>query len=271
MSKIYLAKTGIFPILFDADGKRIAELSTTGLPLPGTIQGEGRLVGVPSLFVRLAGCNLSCHWKLEDGSISACDTPHASLDTSDREQWEINDIITTLRHNLHNINHVVVTGGEPFIQPKPLKMLCKAIKEELSCHVSIETNGTTSDDEVLPWIDFFSISPKLKNAMQYSCHRPDKRLNIMSIQKIIDHCKETGKDFQLKFVVADSSEDREIKEDFLNRLRGWTDRDIYVMPLGSTEAELAQSFKKAFMLAVENNWQYCPRVHVSLFGDAEGV
>lgn len=262
---------GVFPILFDAKGKRVAEISTTGLPLPGTIQGEGRMMGVPSIFVRLAGCNLSCHWKLEDGSVSACDTPHASLDTSGREKWAINDVISTLRRNLCNINHVVITGGEPFIQPKPLKSLCRSIKEKLACHVSIETNGTTNDDGVLPWIDFFSISPKLKNAMQYSCHIPKKKLNIKSIQKIINHCKTENKGFQLKFVVANYGEDLEIKKDFLDLLYGWTNGDIYIMPLGSTEKELRLSSKKAFTMAVENNWRYCPRVHVNLFGNMEGV
>ena len=54
----------------------------TGFDFAGTIQGEGKLAGIPALFIRTAGCNLRCMWWLPDGSVSRCDTPYASFDTS---------------------------------------------------------------------------------------------------------------------------------------------------------------------------------------------
>ena len=52
---LHLAKDGIFPITKDKDGKLLKELPASGLHVAGTIQGEGKLNGIPSLFIRLAG------------------------------------------------------------------------------------------------------------------------------------------------------------------------------------------------------------------------
>lgn len=60
---LHLAKDGIFPITKDKDGKLLKEVPASGLHVAGTIQGEGKLNGIPSLFIRLAGCNLLARGK----------------------------------------------------------------------------------------------------------------------------------------------------------------------------------------------------------------
>ena len=70
-----------------------------------SIQGEGLLAGVPSIFIRTSGCNLRCHW---------CDTPYASWKPEGPEM-SVEEILKKLTE--WNCDHVVLTGGEPMITP----------------------------------------------------------------------------------------------------------------------------------------------------------
>ncbi len=71
-----------------------------------SVQGEGALVGVPSIFVRTSGCNLRCSW---------CDTPYTSWNP-EGEDLAIDEIVE--RSALHSAaRHIVLTGGEPMIAP----------------------------------------------------------------------------------------------------------------------------------------------------------
>jgi len=70
-----------------------------------SIQGEGKLAGVPSFFVRASGCNLRCTW---------CDTNYASWEPEGRDM-SVQEIVDARRQ--HRSKHVVLTGGEPMIMP----------------------------------------------------------------------------------------------------------------------------------------------------------
>ena len=89
-----------------------------------SIQGEGTLVGVPSVFVRTSGCNLRCVW---------CDTPYTSWKPEGREMTE-EEIIATVRS--FPARHVVVTGGEPMILESVVP-LTHALKGA-GLHITIE-------------------------------------------------------------------------------------------------------------------------------------
>jgi 7-carboxy-7-deazaguanine synthase len=96
-----------------------------------TLQGEGPHVGVPSVFIRLGGCNLACTF---------CDT-----EFEDYKEILAEDVLLQVKKlSLNNkgqrsLSLVVITGGEPFRQP--INMICQLLlKEKFS--VQIETNGT---------------------------------------------------------------------------------------------------------------------------------
>src|SRR3954466_11617559 len=112
-----------------------------------SIQGEGKLVGVPSVFVRASGCNLRCSW---------CDTPYASWDP-EGENFPIAEIIRQVR--AFNCRHVVLPGGEPMIMPDIVE-LCAAIRAA-GHHITIETAATVYKPLEL---DLASLSPKLSNS-----------------------------------------------------------------------------------------------------------
>src|SRR5579875_4076192 len=71
-----------------------------------SIQGEGMLLGVPSVFVRTSGCNLRCTW---------CDTPYTSWNP-EGEQFTVKQVVEKVAQ--FPASHVVVTGGEPMIAPE---------------------------------------------------------------------------------------------------------------------------------------------------------
>src|SRR3990170_7259929 len=107
-----------------------------------SIQGEGRLTGTPSVFVRTSGCNLRCWF---------CDTPYSSWSPEgSRERWQ--DVLEKVLS--HDCGHVVITGGEPLLQPDVVP-LSHALRDA-GRHVTIETAGTVFRDV---HADLMSVSP----------------------------------------------------------------------------------------------------------------
>lgn len=99
-----------------------------------SVQGESSLVGWPTVFVRLSGCNLRCSW---------CDTPYSFARGKFYPEDEIVQQVA-----LHGVRHVCITGGEPLLQGgvHPLmRVLCDA-----GYIVSLETGGSLSTQEVDP-------------------------------------------------------------------------------------------------------------------------
>jgi len=119
---------------------RISEIFTS-------VQGEGQWIGVPSVFVRVSGCNLRCVW---------CDTPYASWHPEGPVR-EVDDVVAEVQ--AQGVRHVVVTGGEPMLF-EPTVDLVNAL--QAAGHViTIETAGTV-DLPLTPQL--FSISPKLSHS-----------------------------------------------------------------------------------------------------------
>lgn len=262
-----LAKDGIFPITRDKQGNLLTEQPASGLRIPGTIQGEGKLNGIPSLFIRLAGCNLHCGWQTEDGRFSPCDTAYAAYTIQDSHTMEVEDICQTIVCNSTSIRHIVITGGEPLLQKEELKILCSRLKQIGNFHITLETNATLYNHEVVKNIDFFSLSPKLS-----SSHFRQKvvTINPICIQQFINHAKEQQKDFQLKFVYARESDIAEIKA-LLSQLTGWQPEDVLLMPLGEHAEMLRMNTHQTLEHCIRNGWRFCERLHISLFGDKAGV
>jgi 7-carboxy-7-deazaguanine synthase len=300
--KINLVRNGIFPVTRTAGAEAADTLPATGYDIPGTLQGEGKLSGLPVLFIRTSGCNLRCTWITPQGELSICDTPNASHYPGEVEALETAEIVSTVRANLGNIRHIVISGGEPTLQPGPLTELAKSLKKELDIHITIETNGVLFIPELVRYVDFFSISPKLKSS------EPDKkknkllelpveenyirdhrkfRINIDTLQKYINACMNLGtyygerpgseparkqnKDFQLKFVISDEKDMEEIQKDFLDPLSFVNPDDVILMPVGGTPEILHKTSQLAARLAIQNGFRYSPRLQIDLWGDKAGT
>lgn len=221
-----------------------------------SIQGEGKLAGVPSVFVRASGCNLRCTW---------CDTPYASWDPEGREM-SVGQIIDEIAK--HPSKHVVLTGGEPMIMPG-VEELCQRIKQR-DYHLTIETAATVYKPIDA---DLASLSPKLSNSTpieraggRFAETHEKNRLNLPAIQQFI----QSSRDFQLKFVVSNEADLREIDQ-ILEGLHGWKPQDVLLMPEGVTQDELAGREEWLVELCKLRGFRFCPRLHIALFGNKRGT
>jgi len=262
-----LAKDGIFPIVRDKDGNQLPELPASGFPIPGTIQGEGKLSGIPALFIRLAGCNLRCRWQTANGRFSPCDTTYAAYEIQGAYVLETAEICQIVLQNCSSIRHLVITGGEPLLQAKELKELCFKLKQARNFHITLESNATLYDPALAHYIDLFSLSPKLSSS------HPEQTTSTLSpacIQRYLHHALSQEKEFQLKFVYSCESDISEIKE-LLSHLQGWRPEDILLMPLGENAEIMRINIRKTLEYCIRNGWRFCDRLHLSLFGDKAGV
>lgn len=229
------------------------------LPIAETfvsVQGEGRLTGAPSWFVRLSGCNLRCSW---------CDTKYASW-KPEGAQREIASLLEEA--GASGVGHAVVTGGEPMIF-EGVSALTRGLADR-GLHVTIETAGTVWRDA---HADLLSISPKLGNstpsveeAGEWSARHEARRIDIEALQRLID----AHPSRQLKFVVARERDLEEI-ETLLSRLRGWEKEDVILMPEGVTVGSLDAKSAWVSGACVERGWRYGDRLHIRLFGNTRGT
>jgi 7-carboxy-7-deazaguanine synthase len=221
-----------------------------------SIQGEGKLMGVPSVFVRASGCNLRCTW---------CDTPYASWDPQGDDRT-IEQIASEVE--IFGARHVVLTGGEPMIMPE-IAPLCDLLKAA-GHHITIETAGTVFKPLRL---DLASISPKLSNSTpwqraggRFAQLHEKQRLNVPVIQQFID----SAPNFQLKFVVSDEKDLGEI-EQLLSQLRGFSPADVLLMPEGTDVQTLRSRAGWIGEICKRTGYRYCPRLHVELYGNTRGT
>ncbi|MDP6599438.1 MAG: 7-carboxy-7-deazaguanine synthase QueE [Candidatus Poribacteria bacterium] len=119
-----------------------------------SIQGEGQLVGLPSVFFRTSYCNLRCIW---------CDTPYTSWQPEDKDISVEDAVVAILAYDCQQ---VVITGGEPFMQAKELTLLCQQLRQQ-GQHITIETNGTLFQQVEA---NLLSISPKLASSSPGTSH-----------------------------------------------------------------------------------------------------
>ena len=230
-----------------------------------SLQGEGKLAGTPSVFVRTSGCNLRCWF---------CDSYHTSWEPGGA--WlSIEEILEEVL-SFERANHVVLTGGEPMIHEESIQLL-DALADQ-GYHTTIETNGTIYRDAR---IDLASISPKLSSSTPTPDRDPTgdgdwaeqheaNRIDVKAITDLVDTYE-----CQLKFVVTDREDMNEV-ETLVDRLRAnastsIADDDVLLMPEGVTRTELDRRRNLVAELAQEYGFRYTPRLHVDLWNDAPGT
>ena len=224
---------------------RVAEIFTS-------VQGEGTWLGVPSIFVRISGCNLRCQW---------CDTPYASWHPEGLI-LELSAIIDQL--NLNPVRHIVITGGEPmmFDAIEPLAQALSAAGKV----ITIETAGTVARN--LP-CHLMSISPKLQNSIPDDPKWSDRHRDLMNDRTPLAQLLQTYP-YQLKFVVT-SLEDLAEIDTLLADLPPLEPERIFLMAEGTRAEELHARERTLIEACLSRGWRLAPRYHIDLFGNTKGT
>lgn len=219
-----------------------------------SIQGEGSLVGVPSIFIRTSGCNLRCTW---------CDTPYTSW-APEGEDQPIGQILETTA--TYPASHVVVTGGEPMIAPE-IVPLTEHLRSA-GLHITIETAGTVFAPVAC---DLMSISPKLENSIPHEREggRWAAQHNRLRWQPEVLRRLTGTYPYQLKFVIASPDDLQEV-----NRMRQELNAPpsrIVLMPEGVTRDTIHERGLWLAEICKTTGYRFSPRLHVDLWGDKRGV
>ena len=177
-----------------------------------SMQGEGRNTGRPCVFVRFAGCNLSCHW---------CDT-----DVAPRFELSLDDLLDEVK--MFKAKSVILTGGEPTIQ-EDMPALVTALKKQ-GYWIAVETNGLAAPDW-LKKVDYVACSPKAEFADRYDAkdalRRCDEVRIVASSPDIVPFAKAmreriAATDYYISPCERDGKIDFATAKDVLAKLGDWS-------------------------------------------------
>ena len=223
-----------------------------------SVQGEGSLVGMPSVFIRTSGCNLRCRW---------CDTPYASWRPTGEER-SIESLLTEV--DSFPCRYVVVTGGEPMVakgMPDLLAGLRAAGK-----HITLETAGTVAPEGAA--CDLASLSPKLANSTpsaedisaDWVRRHEQTRLQPEVLRAWMQHC-----DYQLKFVISQQADIDEAAAIVASIGLPVPPERILLMPEGVSMEAMRERYELIIDTCKARGWRFSPRLHIELFGNKRGT
>ena len=269
-----------------------------------SIQGEGRYMGVPSVFLRTFGCNFKCdgfgmpkgeksveRFKVDGEKFKSYKSlPLVSTGCDSYASWDprfkhlspvlntntIVDTITDLLPAKHwKDEHLVITGGEPLLgwQRAYIDLLSHDNMRGLQ-EITFETNGTQLLEPELVSFLYEWKKNRFLNCLTFSVS-PKLSISGESWEEaicpdVVQQYYNTGFTY-LKFVVA-TKEDAEEAEQAVNeyRKKGFKG-PVYLMPCGGVERVYSMNNRKVAELAMQKGWRYSDRLQVPLFKNEWGT
>ncbi|MBX8631831.1 MAG: radical SAM protein [Thermoplasmata archaeon] len=203
-----------------------------------SIQGEGLLVGLPTLFIRTAGCDLRCVW---------CDTPYALLESQGTE-WSVDELVTEAKR--HRVRDICITGGDPLRQKEEVVLLISRLLGE-GFRIVLETSGAYPIDG-LPRSERLVISMDVK--------LPGSGMEGRNMLENIDLLRKWD---QLKLIIADRN-DYEYARKLLSGCS--IPCEVIMTPAGGRELKWLAERVLSDGLAV----RVLPQMHKYIWGDERG-
>lgn len=217
-----------------------------------SIQGEGKTQGRRCLFIRFAGCNLSC---------SFCDSKYTWNGIEKVKEF------TNIEELINKNNNIVFTGGEPFLKPN-LKQIISIADKYSEKNYEIETNGTI----LLPEDSFFdnasilfNISPKVNVEQEEECN-----IEPIFISQVKYLAKQNSNiDYIVKFLFKDKEDLDHIKK--MQQKYYIESSKIWCQPCGVDSETLKNTITNHFDEIINNGWNVSMRLHIFLFGNRRAI
>ena len=235
---------------------RVSRMPSGEPEIFASVQGEGVTCGLPSVFVRLGLCNLSCDF---------CDSAYTwdwrrydpKQEMTSVEVEEVARRVVELADG--TIRNVVLTGGEPLLQLRELAPLAARLKDE-GFRVEVETNGTVRPNEELARaVDQWNVSPKLASSGNPAARR--------EVPDALAWFARHG-DAYWKFVVISPDDLPEIEE-LVERYRVPRER-VVLMPEGIDAETLTERSLWLSEACQGRGYRLGTRLHVYLWGATRG-
>lgn len=233
-----------------------------------SLQGEGKYMGVPAVFLRLSNCNLLCGGKGTDkdgklhGATWRCDTI---------EQWKqgknytIEELYQEFAKQGYLLQlkkgaHLIITGGEPLLQQKELAKFLTYLNQPI--FIEIETNGTIYPEiELHLWINQYNVSPKLSNSGVLK----KNRYKIDVLEKI-----SKWKRCIFKFVISKKEDIDEINNSFIYKFH-INPKQVYLMPASSTRDKLNNCSVLVADMCKKHGYNFSSRLQLQIWDKTVGV
>ncbi len=218
-----------------------------------SFQGEGLNTGLPSVFLRLATCNLECSW---------CDTKY----TWDWAQYDYESEVILLDNSViekeiisFNCSRLIVTGGEPLLQQNALIPLLDSLRSK-GIESEIETNGTIKPStEMVKLVSQWNISPKITNSS--NSRRRRESPGAIKVFKTLTNS-------YFKFVIVAPSDIDEVCN--LIQLHGIPADRTILMPEGITPTEILSKGRWLSEICISKGFRFSTRLHILTWGDERG-
>ena len=271
-----------------------------------SIQGEGRYMGVPSVFLRTYGCNFTCGgFGMPKGEMSSerdviaikaedytdyKSLPLVSTGCDSYASWDprfkhlspviatdsiVDSIMDILPHNRWMDEHLVITGGEPLLGwQRAYPDLLSNDKMRALKEITFETNGTQElSQELTTYLQRWKISRE-KNALTFSV---SPKLSISGEKWSEAICPQVIRQYEsigfvyLKFVIATKEDaveaDKAVQEFRTGGFRG----PVYFMPCGGVESIYNLNARNVAIEAMNRGYRYSDRLQVPLFKNEWGT
>lgn len=228
-----------------------------------SVQGEGPNLGRPSVFVRLAGCNLHCKW---------CDAAY-TWRFSDQHPHE-SGVVYNAKEQVHRMthedligcidsylsSHIVITGGEPLLHREPVIQLIQTLKRRAKTFTfEFETAGTLRPLAGMVKDISYTVSPKLSN----SGNSPEECLNLTILREF----RSIGAAFKF---VAQRVEDLE-EIDTIVTTCGIRPRQVYIMPEGTDIETISRRSADLVRDIIDRGYNLTTRLQIITFGNIRGT